>query len=182
MLETMLVLGAAVVIVFLVIVAMQPAEFRVTRSATLAASPAAVFPHVNDLRNWDAWSPWAKLDPAAKVSFEGPPSGTGAAFAWAGNRNIGEGRMTITESRLNELVRFRLEFAKPFKATNAAEFSFVPERGGTLVTWSMSGTNNFIAKAVSLFINCDKMVGGQFEQGLANMRAVVESDGRQARS
>jgi hypothetical protein len=178
LLETILIIVAVVVIVLLGVVAMQPAGFRVTRSATLPAAPAVVFPHVNDLRNWDAWSPWAKLDPAAKVSFEGPQSGTGASFAWAGNRNIGEGRMTITESRPHELVRFRLEFVKPFKATNTAEFTFAPDGGGTTVTWSMSGTNNFVAKAVGLVINCDKMVGSQFEQGLDNMRRVVEAAGR----
>ena len=179
MLEIILIAAAVVVIAFVAIVAMQPSEFRVTRSAAMAARAPEVFAQVNDLRKWDAWSPWAKLDPAAKATFEGPPAGTGAAFAWAGNNKIGEGRMTITDSSPNKLVRFRLEFVKPFKATNTAEFTFSPEGGRTVVTWSMSGTNNFMAKAVGLFINCEKMVGGQFEQGLANMKGVVESAPRQ---
>ena len=175
MLNIILIAVVVAVIVFLLVAAMQPAEFRVTRSAAMTAPVLDAFVQVNDLRKWDAWSPWAKLDPAAKATFEGPPAGTRAAFAWAGNNKIGEGRMTITDSRPNELVRFRLEFVKPFKAVNTAEFMFKPEGNRTVVTWTMSGTNNFMAKAVGLFINCERMVGGQFEQGLANMRAVVEA-------
>jgi hypothetical protein len=167
MLTIILIAVAVAVIVFIAVVATRPADFRVTRSAAVSAPAPAVFTQVNDLRKWDAWSPWAKLDPGAKATFEGPPSGTRAAFAWAGNNKIGEGRMTITESRPNELVRFRLEFVRPFKATNTAEFTFRPEGNQTLVTWTMSGTNNFMSKAIGLFINCDRMVGGQFEQGLA---------------
>jgi hypothetical protein len=180
MLTYILIAIAAVVLVFVVFVAMRPAEFRVTRSAAIAAPAAAVFAQVNDLHKWDAWSPWARLDPAAKATFAGPPTGPGAAFAWAGNDKIGEGRMTITESRPDELVRFRLEFVRPFKATNTAEFTFRPESGRTVVTWSMSGTNNFMSKAVGLFINCDRMVGVQFEQGLSNMASVVETAARQS--
>ena len=172
MLEVVLI-TVAIAVVLVIIVAARPSEFRVTRSATIAAPAARVFDQVNELPKWNAWSPWAKLDPAAKNTFEGPAAGAGASFAWAGNRNIGEGRMTIVESRPHELLRLRLEFLKPFKATNTAEFAFRPEGAGTRVTWSMSGTNNFVAKAVGLVINCDRMVGGQFEQGLANMRAVV---------
>jgi hypothetical protein len=138
---------------------------------------AAVFPHVNEPRKSEAWSPWARLDPNAKSTFEGPAAGTGAIMAWAGNRNVGEGKMTIVESRANELVRFELEFFKPFRATNTAEFTFRPEGHQTNVSWSMSGTNNFVAKAVKLFINCDRMVGAQFEQGLADLRAAVASPG-----
>jgi uncharacterized protein YndB with AHSA1/START domain len=165
------------IIVFLVIVALQPSEFRVTRIATIAAAPAAVFEQVNDLHKWQAWSPWAKLDPNAKNAFEGPPAGACAAFSWAGNKQVGEGRMTITESRPNELVRFKLDFLKPFTATNVAEFTFRPEGAQTVVTWSMTGTNNFMFKAVGLFMNCDKMLGGQFEQGLANLNSVVQPAG-----
>ena len=99
-------------------------------------------------------------------------------MAWAGNKNVGEGRMTIIESRPNELVRFKLEFFKPFRAVNTAEFTFKPQGGETTVTWSMFGANNFMAKAVNLVINCDKMVGGQFEQGFANLKEVLEKGGR----
>jgi Polyketide cyclase / dehydrase and lipid transport len=130
---------------------------------------------VNDFHNWEAWSPWAKLDPAAKATFEGPSTGTGAIFKWTGNKEVGEGSMTITESRPSDLIRIKLEFLRPFEATNSAEFTFKPEGNRTAVTWSMEGKNNFIAKAVCLFMNMDKMVGGQFEQGLAQMKAVVEA-------
>ena len=116
-----------VVAVLAVIVAMRPSEFRIERSATIAAPASAVFAQVNDFHNWEPWSPWAKLDPSAKSSFEGAAAGKGAEFAWAGNRKVGEGRMTITESRPSELVRIKLEFLKPFAATNTAEFTFEPE-------------------------------------------------------
>lgn len=168
-------LGIAVVIIlFLIVVAMQPSSFRVTRSAAIAAPAAAIFPHVNELRKWDAWSPWMKLDPNAKNSFEGPPAGKGAAMSWAGNNDVGEGKMTITESRLNELVRFHLEFYKPMAGTSDAEFTFKPEGNQTTVTWTMSGKNNFIGKAMCLIMNMDNMVGGQFELGLASVKAIAE--------
>jgi len=175
MLKIILIALAVIVVVFVVIVAVQPSDFRITRSATIAAPPEAVFAQVNDLHNWEAWSPWAKLDPAAKSTYEGPAAGVGAAFAWSGNNKIGEGRMTVIESRPDELVRFKLDFLKPFKASNTAEFTFKPEGNQTAVTWSMYGKNNFLSKAVGLFMNCDKMVGGQFEQGLAQMNSVTEA-------
>ena len=175
MLKKILIAIAAIVVVFVVVVAIQPSEFRITRMATMSAPPPAVFAQVNDFHNWDAWSPWAKLDPAAKTTFEGPSAGTGAIFRWAGNKEVGEGSMTITESRPPDLIRIKLEFLKPFTATNTTEFTFTPEGNQTAVTWSMAGKNNFIAKAVGLFMNMDKMVGGQFERGLGNMKSVVET-------
>lgn len=175
MLKKTLIVLAIIVVVFLGLVALQPSEFRVERSAAIAAPAPAVFAQVNDLRKWKAWSPWAKLDPAARETFEGPPAGSGAVLRWAGNNEVGEGSMTITESQPHELIRFRLDFLKPFAATSTAEFSFKPEGDRTLVTWSMSGQNNFIAKAINLFVDCEKMVGEQFEQGLAQMKTVAET-------
>ena len=173
---TKIVIGVVVVLgVFAVVVAMRPSDFRVERSAVVSAPAPVVFAQVNDLHNWDAWSPFAKLDPAAKQTFEGPRAGTGAAFAWAGNKQVGEGRMTITESRPNKLVRFRLDFLKPFAVTNTAEFTFTPRGVQTAVTWSMSGRQNFMAKAFCMFMSMDKMVGGEFEKGLAQMKSVAES-------
>jgi hypothetical protein len=169
-------IGVVVVIgVFAVIVAMRPSDFRVERSAVVSAPTPVVFAQVNDLHNWDAWSPFAKLDPAAKQTFEGPREGMGAALAWAGNKQAGEGRMTITESRPYELIRFRLDFVKPFAVTNTAEFTFTPRGDQTAVTWSMSGKQNFMAKAFCMFMSMDKMVGGEFEKGLAQMKSVAES-------
>src|SRR6185369_2319257 len=109
---------AFIAILFLVVIAGQPDEFKVSRSATISASPETIFPHVNDLHRWEAWSPWAKLDPDAKYSFAGPTSGTGAAMTWEGNKKVGAGRMTISESRANDRIRFQLEFLKPFQAVN----------------------------------------------------------------
>jgi uncharacterized protein YndB with AHSA1/START domain len=168
----------ALAILLAIVVSIQPSDFRISRSAKIAASPAAVFAQVNDYHNWDAWSPWAKLDPNAKVTFEGPTSGKGAKFAWAGNDKVGEGRQEIIESRPDELIRIKLDFEKPFKATSTAEFTFKPEGDQTLVTWSMMGKNDFMGKAISLIMDCDKMVGGDFEKGLASMKTVVEADGK----
>lgn len=174
MLLNILVALAAIVVVFLVIAALQPSDFRVTRSATIPAPPSAVFPHVNELRKWEAWSPWAKIDPDAKAGFEGPAAGVGAVMRWAStNDKVGVGSMTITESRPDALVGFRLDFVKPFAGTNTAEFTFKPEGAQTVVTWSMAGKKNFIMKALGLFMNCDKMIGGMFEQGLDSMKKAV---------
>ncbi|TMA11498.1 MAG: polyketide cyclase [Deltaproteobacteria bacterium] len=168
-----------IVVVFVVIVALQPSEFRVARTATISAPPPAVFAQVNDFHKWAAWNPWGKIDPAMKQAYDGAPAGTGAIYTWTGNNEVGEGRMTITESRPSDLIRIKLEFFKPFAATNTAEFTFKPEGNQTAVTWSMTGQNNFMAKAVHLFMNMDKMVGGQFEQGLASMKSLVEAAPKQ---
>ena len=167
----------AVVVVLLGLVAFiatRPGEFQVARSATFAAPAPAVFAQVNELKKWEAWSPWAKKDPQAKSSYAGPAAGVGASMSWAGNNDVGEGRMTIAESRPAELVRIKLEFLKPFAATNTAEFSFKDEGGRTALTWSMRGQNNFIGKAMCLVFDMDKMVGGDFEAGLAGIKAIVE--------
>jgi len=165
---------AIIGILFFVIIAGQPDEFSVLRSTKIVAPPEMIFPHVNDFHNWDAWSPWAKLDPACQNTFSGAAAGVGARFEWAGNRKVGAGRMNITDTQANERIRIHLEFLRPFKATNTTEFTFKPEGTGTLVTWNMSGKNNFMSKAFGLFMNCDKMVGGDFEKGLAQLKWVAE--------
>jgi hypothetical protein len=175
MLYIVLISIAVLVALFLIIVAMRPAQFRVTRSTTIAAPPSAIFPHVNDLHNWKAWSPWAKLDLNMKETHEGAPAGVGASYHWVGNSKVGEGRMTIIESNPSDLIRIKLEFMKPFKATNTAQFTFKPEGNQTLVVWDMIGNNNFMCKAFSLFMNMDKMVGSDFEKGLAGMKSLVEA-------
>lgn len=161
---------------FAVIVHNQPSEFRVVRSASIAAAPEAVFQHVDNLRKWEAWSPWAKRDPNVKSAYEGPESGEGAVYKWAGNSEVGEGVMTIAESRPNERLRIHLEFLKPFEDSADAQFTFRPDGGGTVVEWSMGGEKNFIAKAFCLIMNLDveKMIGDDYEAGLANLKAVVE--------
>ncbi len=149
-------------------------KFSLTRNALIPAPPDKVFEQVNNLRKWNAWSPWARMDPNAKNTFEGPESGLNASMSWAGNKNVGEGKMTIIESRPAELLRFKLEFYKPFKGTNQAEFTFNPETDGTRVTWTMTGDKNFMAKAMHLVMNCDKMVGSQFEDGFKNLDEVLK--------
>ena len=167
MLIKILIALAVIVVVLVSIVALQPSDFRVARSATISAPPPAVFAQVNDFHKWEAWNPWGKIDPAMKQTYEGAPAGVGAIYTWVGNKNVGEGRMTLTESRPSNLIRIKLEFFKPFAGTNIAEFTFKPEGNQTAVTWSMAGKNNFMAKAIHLFMNMDKMIGGQFETGLA---------------
>ena len=174
MLWNILIVIAAVIALLLVVVALQPGAFRVVRTATMRAAPPVVFAQVNDFHNWYAWSPWAKRDPAMKLTIGGAPAGKGASYAWRGNREVGEGRMTITESRPHDLVRIKLEFLKPFAATNVAEFTFEPQGDETLVTWAMTGQKNFVMKAFCLFMNMDKMIGPDFEKGLAQMKSVVE--------
>jgi hypothetical protein len=174
MLKKVLIVVAAIVIVFLIIVALQPADFRVTRSASISGPQAAVFEQVNDFHKWEKWNPWGKLDPIMKQSYEGPPAGTGAVYKWVGNNQVGEGKMTITESRPSDLIRIKLEFLKPFASIADTEFTFKPQGNQTVVTWTMSGKNNFLAKAMCLFMSMDKMIGGQFEKGLADMKTIVE--------
>jgi hypothetical protein len=175
MLKWTLAAVAAVIVVFLIVVALQPSDFRIERSATMRAPAPAAFAQVNDFQNWQAWSPWEKVDPALKRQYDGPKAGTGAVYAWQGNKDVGEGRMTIMESRPAEVVRIKLEFFKPFAATNTAEFSFKPAGADTTaVTWSMAGQNTFLSKAISMFIDMDRMVGGMFDQGLTQMKAIVE--------
>lgn len=165
----------ALLVIILVAAALQPSDFRITRSAGISAPPATVFAQVNELQKWEAWSPWVKLDPAIKQTYEGPSSGQGAISRWAGNSQVGEGNMTITEAKPNELVRIRLEFVKPFAATNQADFTFQPQGNQTLVTWTMTGKNNFVSKLVGLFFDMEKVLGGQFEQGLAQIKSISEA-------
>ena len=175
MLKIVFIALAVIIAVLGIVVAIQPAEFAVARSAIMSAPPQVVFAQVDDLRKWEGWNPWQKVDPAMKLTFAGPPTGPGASYSWAGNKDVGEGRLTITERRPNDLVRIKLEFMKPFTATNIATFTFKPEGNQTAVTWSMEGHNNYLAKALHLFMNMDSMVGGQFEKGLADMKKVAEA-------
>ena len=176
-LGTLAVLVVAVA-VFVTVVAMRPSEFRVERTARISAPPAAVFAQVDDFHNWQAWSPWKKLDPAAKITYEGPAKGTGAIFKWVGNSEVGEGSMTITESQPDERIQIKLDFVKPFEDTSNVNFRFKPEGDQTVVTWTMEGRSNFLSKAICLFMDMDQMIGGNFEEGLANLKGVVEAPPR----
>ncbi|MCB0324375.1 MAG: SRPBCC family protein [Bdellovibrionales bacterium] len=173
MLKRLLFVLMGLVGVFVVYVALLPADFQVSRTARIDAPAEVVFEQVNDFRKWQDWSPWAKLDPEATAEFSGVESGEGAVFAWSGNELVGAGRMTIVESKPAELIRLKLDFTEPFEASNLTVFSFVPEGKTTQVTWTMSGRSNFVGRAVCLFMDMDKEVGGKFEEGLANISAAV---------
>ncbi|MFP2909681.1 ATP-binding protein [Pyxidicoccus sp. 3LFB2] len=169
---------AAAILVLVAFIATRPGDFVIQRSATLPVPADAAFAVVNDLHRWEEWSPWAKLDPQQKTTYSGAESGTGAVSAWAGSDQVGEGRMTIEESKANELVRIKLEFIKPFAATNVTTFAFKPTEGGTEVTWAMTGTRDFMTKAVCLVMDMDKMVGADFEKGLASMKTAAETEAK----
>ncbi len=161
--------------VICIIAAFKPSTFSVERKAVIDAPPAVVFAQVNDLHKWEAWSPWAKLDPNAKDTYEGPDSGKGASMGWDGNSDVGSGKMTIIESQPPSLIHINVEFYKPMAGTNLTEFTFTPQGPKTEVNWKMSGKNGFVGRLFCLFVNMDKMVGGQFEQGLNNLKTVSEA-------
>ena len=178
MLGKILIALVVIVVGLVAVIALQPARYRVSRSTAVAAPAAVLFAQVNDFHKWTAWSPWEHIDPAMNRTYEGPPAGAGARYAWAGNREVGEGRMTIVESHPSDRIQVRLEFVKPFAGTSVAEFTFRPDGGRTLVTWSMTGDKNFIAKAIHLVMSMDRMIGDQFDKGLAAMKTVAEAASR----
>ena len=174
-----LLLAALVVIgVLALLIARQPERFSVERSISVAAPLDQLFAQVNDLHNWEHWSPWAKRDPNMTKVYEGPAAGVGAIYRWSGNKEVGEGSNSIIESRPGELIRMQLEFLRPFQASNEVLFRFEPEGTGTRVSWHMSGRNNFISKAVHLVMDMDKLCGGDFELGLAQLKAITEAPSR----
>ena len=173
MVKKILIVLAIAVIGFVVFVATRPAAFQITRSAVVSAPADVVFAQLNDFHNWDAWSPWAKLDPNMKVTHGTPASGNGAHFSWEGTGKVGAGKLTITESRPNELVRCQLDFYKPFRCTNSHEFVLKPEGSQTRVTWTMNGKSPFVFKLFLVFASCDRMMGKDLERGLANLKAVA---------
>lgn len=175
MLKRVLIALAALILIFVGVVALQPSEFHVERSATIAAPQDKVFAQVNDFRKWDAWSPWAKLDPQAKIAFEGPPSGEGTVMTWSGNDKVGEGKMTLDESRPDDLVKIKVDFVKPYEGKTMSQFTLKPEGDQTSVTWAMYARHNFFEKAFCLIMNGKKMVGDDMEKGLSQMKSVAES-------
>ena len=167
---------ALLIVVFLIFVATRPDTFHVERSASIAAPPEAVFANINDPHRWAAWTAWDKLDPAMQKTFEPTTAGVGSGYHWTGNKAVGEGRMTITESEPGRKVGVRLEFIKPFQAMNTSTFTLTPEGAETRVNWSMEGANNFMSKAMCIFMSMDAMVGPDFEKGLAALKTVTEAE------
>lgn len=160
--------------VLLVAVAVQPSEFRVERAITIDVPPSVPYGLVEDFRAWNKWSPWEELDPNMHREYSGASSGAGAKYAWVGSDEVGAGRMTIERAATDRELEIKLEFLKPFAATNATVFSFSPEASGTKVNWAMSGKNDFLGKAFCLFMDMDKMVGGDFEKGLEKLKTLSE--------
>ena len=158
----------------LILAATKPDTFRVQRAASIKAPPEKIFALINDFNRWGAWSPWEKIDPALKRTFSGPPSGKGAAYSWEGNSKVGSGGMVIAESSPPGKIVIKLDFLKPFEAHNIAEFTLVPAGDTTSVTWAMYGPSPYVSKIMQTFFSMEKMVGGQFEQGLANLKAAAE--------
>ena len=174
-----LVITLAIVAV-LSIAATRPATYHVERSLSMGAPPEAVFAVLNDLHRFHEWSPWQKLDPAMKVTFDGPPTGVGASYSWVGNKDVGEGRMTTTEATPPNSLTQKLEFLKPFESTCAVHFTIAPEGDGSRVTWAMDGNNNYVSKVMCLFVSMDAMMGKDFEAGLASLKQVAEAEPAQA--
>ena len=158
----------------LVLAAMKPDTFRVERTANIKASPEKIFTQISDLKAWAAWSPYEKKDPAMKRTFGTATSGKGAVYEWDGNKNVGKGRMEITEAARPSKVLIKLDFIEPFEGHNVAEFTMDGKDGATQVTWAMYGPANFVSRLMGVFFNMDKMIGTDFEAGLANLKSIAE--------
>lgn len=178
MLKLLVVLIAAAVGIVLVFAATRPDTIRVARTATIKAPPEKVFALVNDLTAWMAWSPYEKKDPDMKRTHSGPAAGKGARYAWAGNKDIGEGSMEITQATPSSKIVMRLDFVKPFEAHNTVEFTFEPEGDSTRVTWLMHGPAAYLSKVMGIFIDMDEMIGKDFAAGLASLKARAEAAAR----
>ena len=165
---------AVLLVIVLIVAARRPSAFHIERSITIAAPPERSFALVNDFHAWGGWSPWEKLDPAMQRTFGPVASGAGATYAWKGNSKAGEGEMTIEQSERPSRIVIRLEFLKPFAATNTATFAFAAVAGGTRVTWGLDGRFSFVPKVFSLVMNMEKMIGSDFERGLAAMKTLAE--------
>ncbi|MDJ0513906.1 MAG: SRPBCC family protein [Methyloceanibacter sp.] len=174
MFKSILLVLLAIIAVFVGYIALQPDEYRVERTVTMAAPAAKVFGNVNDLRKWEAWSPWAKLDPNAKVVFEGPEAGQGAAMTWDGDDKVGAGKMTIVKSDPDQAINIDVVFTRPFEGSTNSDFSFVSKGDSTDVTWAMHGTQGFTEKAFSVIFGGVDMMGNDIDKGLSQLKTVAE--------
>jgi uncharacterized protein YndB with AHSA1/START domain len=177
MFETLIIIAvvlAAAIAAVLILAATKPDRFSVQRAAIINGPAEKVFPLIADFHQWLNWSPWEGRDPALKRTYSGAERGKGAIYAWEGNRNVGSGRMEILEANAPSRVKIQLDFLKPFEAHNVAEFTMLPQGNATNLTWVMHGPSPFMSKVIHVFINMDKMVGKDFETGLANLKAAAE--------
>ena len=174
MLKTIAIAVVVVVGGFLIYAATRPDTFRVERTATIKAPPERIFPLINDFQRWGAWSPYEKKDPTMKRTLSGAPSGKGAVYEWNGNKEIGQGRMEITETAPPSQLTLKLDFSRPFEAHNIVDFTLEPRGDTTQVTWAIHGPSPFMSKVMGIVINMDKMIGKDFEAGLAALKTVSE--------
>jgi len=174
MLKTIAIIVVVLIAAILGYAMTMPDSFRVQRTTSIKAPPEKIFSIINDFHRWGSWSPWEKMDPEMKRTYSGAASGKGAAYAWQGNSKVGEGRMEIADTSPSK-VTIKLDFMKPFEAHNTAEFTLEPKGDSTNVTWAMYGPSEFITKVMGVFVSMDKMVGKDFETGLANLKAVAET-------
>lgn len=167
-------LVALLIVAVLAFAATRPNSFSVQRSTRINAAPQTVWPLLTDFHRWPEWSPWEKLDPGMQRTHSGAGQGVGAIYEWNGNKKVGAGRMEITEAQAHSQVKLSLDFVRPFKSSNVAQYTLASQGDATDVTWSMSGPATFITKLMGVFVSMDKMVGKDFEEGLAKMKTVAE--------
>ena len=166
---------AIVVTILLIYAATKPDTFRIQRSTGINAPAERIFPLIANLKSMNTWNPFVEPDPAIKIAYSGPDSGKGAAHTWSGNSKVGEGRIEVTDAVPSSRVAMQLDMLKPMKAHNAVEFTLQPNGKATTVTWTMSGRQPLLAKLMTIFIDCDKMVGSQFDKGLGKLKAIAEA-------
>ena len=158
----------------LIYAATKPDSFRIERSTTIKAPPDKVFALINEFHQWEAWSPWEKIDPSIKRTYSGPRSGVGAVYEWAGNKDIGQGRMEIIESSALSKVSLKLDFVTPFEAHNFVDFTLTPQGDSTKLTQAMYGPSPYVSKLMTIFFSMEKMVGRKYEEGLADLKKLAE--------
>ena len=177
MLEVIVVIAvilAVIIAAILILAATKPATLRVQRAISINAPPERIFSLISDFHQWLSWSPYEQKDPAMKRTYSGAERGSGAVYAWDGDKNVGSGRMEILETSAPQKIVIKLDFFTPFEGHNTAEFTMLPQGDGTHVTWLMHGPANFMSRLIQVFINLDKMIGKYFEAGLANLKTLTE--------
>jgi uncharacterized protein YndB with AHSA1/START domain len=165
---------AIAIAVVLILAATKPSSLRVQRAVSIKAPPEEIFPLISDFHQWLTWSPYEQKDPAMKRTYGGAERGKGAVYAWDGDKNVGSGRMEILEATAPQKIVIKLDFFKPFEGHNTAEFTMLPQGDGTHVTWLMHGPANFMSRLIQVFMNLDRMIGRDFEAGLANLKTITE--------
>ena len=174
MLKTIGIAVIALLAALLIFAATRPDSFRIQRTTSIKAPPEKIFTLINDLHSWGTWSPYEKKDPGMTRTFGSTSVGQGATYEWDGNKDVGKGRMEIAQSSPPSKIVIKLDFIKPFEANNTAEFTLEPRGDATDVTWALFGPSPYISKLMSIFFSMDRMVGKDFEAGLADLKTVAE--------